>query len=111
VNGAGETFSNSDSAVIIPNGIRALSTDIESISLYPNPTADYTKLSIWSSISGPATVSVIDMEGSEFYSKAITFKQGKNDLILNILGISAGIYMVNLQCNNSSYSKRLVIVK
>jgi hypothetical protein len=112
VNHAGETFSNSDSSIIIPNGIAEIS-DIRHIALYPNPANDYTKLSIWSDATSPfsATISFTDMEGRVSYSKQTQINQGKNDLIIDISEISAGMYIVNLRGNNETYSKRLVVVK
>jgi hypothetical protein len=113
VNNAGETFSNSDSAIIIPNGISEVSSAIRHIALYPNPANSYTELSVWSGASSSfsATISVTDIEGKEIYNNQAEIAQGKNDFVIDISGINAGVYIVNLQSNNGTYSKRLVVVK
>ena len=113
VNNAGETFSNSDSAIIIPNGISEVSTAIRHIALYPNPANSYTELSVWSEASStfPATITVTDMEGREFYNKQSEIYPGKNDLVIDISDMSAGVYVVSIHSLNGTYSKRLVLLK
>jgi hypothetical protein len=111
VNNAGEAYSNSDSAVIIPTGIAQVNTAIRHISLYPNPADAYTELSVWSETSFTATITLTDIEGREFYSNQTSIAQGKNDYMIDLSGISDGVYMVNMNSNNGSYSKRLVVVK
>jgi hypothetical protein len=113
VNNAGETFSNSDSAIIIPTGIAEANTDIRHIALYPNPANSYTKLSVWSGASSSftATISVTDIEGREFYNDQAQIMQGKNDFIIDISDITAGVYIVNLQSINQVYTNKLVVIK
>ena len=113
VNTSGETFSNSDSAIIIPTGIAEANTDIRHIALYPNPANSYTKLSVWSGASSSftATLSVTDIEGREFYNDQAQIIQGRNDFIIDISGITAGVYIVNLQSINQVYTNKLVVIK
>jgi hypothetical protein len=113
VNSAGETYSNADSASIHTVGISEMQNNIRHIALYPNPANSYTQLSIWNdaSLSLPASISVIDMEGREFYGKQAVIAQGKNDLVMDISSMATGIYVVNIRVDNASYSKRLVIVR
>ena len=112
VNNAGETFSNSDSAIIAPTGIDELS-DIRHIALYPNPANTYTKLSVWSDATTPfsATISMTDIAGRESYIKQAEIIQGKNDFIIDISELSAGVYVVNLHGDNGTYTKRLMVIK
>ena len=112
VNNAGETFSNSDSAIIIPAGIAELS-DIRHIALYPNPANSYTKLSIWSDANLPfsATITLTDIQGRDSYVKQAEIIQGKNDFIIDLSELSAGVYIVNLHCDNGTYTKRLVVIR
>ena len=111
VNGAGQSFSNSDSAIIIPNGIADIGNGIQHIALYPNPAASYTKLSVWSDVSFSSPITVTDMEGREFYNKQSEIYPGKNDLVIDISDMSAGVYVVSIHRNNGIYSKRLVLLK
>jgi len=112
VNHAGETYSNSDSAIIAPLGIDEPS-DIRHMTLYPNPANTYTEFSVWSDANSSfsATLSLTDMEGREHYVKQTDILQGKNDFIIDLSGVGAGVYVVSLRCNNGNYTKRLVVVK
>ena len=112
VNHSGETYSNSDSAIIAPTGIDELS-DIRHIALYPNPANTYTKLSVWSDATSSfsATISLTDIAGRESYVKQTEIVQGKNDFIIDISELSAGVYLVNLHCDNGTCTKRLMVIK
>jgi hypothetical protein len=112
VNHAGETYSNADSASIRTVGVVDITT-IKHIALYPNPANDHTELSIWNDAltSVPISLSVIDLEGREFYSRLAVAVQGKNDFMMDFSAIGAGIYICNIQTGSELYSKKLAIVR
>jgi hypothetical protein len=112
VNHAGDAYSNADSASIRTVGLSEV-TSIRHLSLYPNPTTNYTELSVWNDADKTleTKMTVTDMSGRQMYSRAITLSQGKNDFMLDVSGYGSGIFILNLNGNGGSYSRRLVVVK
>lgn len=81
-----------------------------SISLYPNPTSDYTILDINSDISTEVTISVLDVSGkkvTEDNTKAIA--TGKQQIKLNLQNLPAGVYYVKVATDRGNITKKLLI--
>jgi hypothetical protein len=90
VNNAGETFSNSDSAVIIPTGISTIPTT-GTITLYPNPNSG--SFILRSSGSFGKEYTVYDMIGRVVSQGVITTDKQN----ISLKGISMGSYTLEVQ--------------
>ncbi len=97
-----QSFSKTVSAIL--PGTAPVSLDI-----YPNPSPGRTTLKIGGAITGPVRVSVFNMLGQEILNNTFEMDaSGKaNQIILD--GAPAGSYMVKVQTNSTTVSKRLVI--
>lgn len=79
------------------------------LSLYPNPTSEgYVNISIAdTNISKDLTVRVYSLLGQQVYEAKETFEEGK--LTLPTSNFSSGVYLVKVENENNSYTKKLVV--
>ncbi len=62
----------------------------------PNPTTGETKVMIAATISGKAQWTLTDNSGRVVMQNIIAIKKGNNNLAINVSGLSAGIYYLNV---------------
>lgn len=74
------------------------------IKLYPNPTSDFI---IVSGLLNGDMIKLLDMTGKEMYSSISNEKQN----IIDTQNIKAGIYLLHVEKNGKSITKKLVISK
>lgn len=107
--GSGETKWHKTS---IASGIYAPAMNLSGVTLYPNPAANSTNLSIELSQNESVNVSVINSIGQEVYtSKSNDFAAGVNTLNLNTEAWASGVYNVNISTANGTVSKKLTVTK
>ena len=70
-----------------------------SLSLYPNPASKNISIYCEGSNDFSAMVSVIDVGGKKVFSGVENIKRGKNQLKIDVSGLSAGIYAVVITGN------------
>jgi hypothetical protein len=77
------------------------------INIYPNPSSD-GRFTLETSISGPATLSVVDLLGREVWRQALPALP--KQLLVQPPGLRArGVYIVRLVTNQGASSHRLVV--
>jgi len=84
--------------------------DIVGVGLYPNPAEQSTSLIFDAQFDGTATISIIDLTGKvvrTFGEK--NFEAGKNTYVLNIEGLTSGVYVVNMNTGNSQFTQKLIV--
>jgi len=81
--------------------------------LYPNPALDNMKLRINTSVSGPISVTIMDVNGRQLSEQeGIFLTVGVNELPVNVSNLNAGTYICLI--NNSKgalFAERFTIVK
>jgi hypothetical protein len=93
-------------------GVRENNSEITKTNLYPNPSrvADKTMLSFEMAKSGNVTVEVYSLVGQLMKSTRTSLGAGAHEMQLDLGGMNAGIYMVNITVNGVTASKKLTIM-
>ena len=86
------------------------------IKIYPNPTNNSANISFNLSVSGSITLEIFNITGKKVYSLADNKSAGRHKICWNGTDgngaeLQSGVYFVKLSINNTSSSKKLVIVK
>ncbi|MBS1581205.1 MAG: T9SS type A sorting domain-containing protein [Bacteroidetes bacterium] len=79
------------------------------IDLMPNPTRDHLTVTLDMAGSNKGNLSFLDMTGRTVYAQAITAGQQRLDLDLAALGLTNGVYLVQLDHEKGKRVERLVI--
>ena len=66
------------------------------LSIYPNPSMDVFKASIYSLNSGTYFYDILDISGKKILQRSINLKKGNNDLDIDLTDQSAGIYYLSI---------------
>ena len=77
----------------------------------PNPVTDHTQITYYSSKDRILTFAVHDLLGSQVLMKEMEAHKGQNIFMLNLSGISSGIYLYSIGNDEVKATKRLVIAK
>lgn len=86
--------------------------DNSDVVLYPNPTANMLNISISvKEASSKGQVNILDITGKLLSSQTITLDSGKNVIQENTSELTSGIYFVQVKCNDSFITKKLVVIK
>ena len=88
-----------------------VATDNSDVVLYPNPAADKLSIAINSKESTKGLVNVLDIAGKVLSSQAVDLEIGKNVINQNTSDLPSGIYFVQVKCNESFITKKLVVIK
>jgi hypothetical protein len=82
---------------------------VSGMKLYPNPANDDVTLSFTGVVSSMLNVELLDQTGRVVYSKQIFGATGVNNHRMNVSGIAAGIYQLQVTRGNQTASRKLVI--
>ncbi|RFN57678.1 T9SS type A sorting domain-containing protein [Marixanthomonas ophiurae] len=85
------------------NNVEAISTS----TIYPNPTNGIFTIEVADSVSGKVSVTIVTVTGKVV--KQTTVETGANQI--NLSGMAAGMYIVNVQTENASTSHKLLLSK
>jgi hypothetical protein len=85
--------------------------DNSDVVLYPNPAADNLSIIINAKASNNGQVNVLDITGKILSSQDVNLENGKNVINQNTNDLSSGIYFVQVKCNESFVTKKLVVIK
>lgn len=78
--------------------------------IYPNPTTDAAVVSFISPVNANGTLLITDMLGQTVQAVPVKTVEGNNIVQLDVTGLSAGMYFVQLNCGGVvSLAKRLVV--
>ena len=95
----------------IPTSIKALATTDFNVSLYPNPSADFTNLNVTTKAATTGKVFVYNTVGQLVFEKAIALTEGANNIVIDTKNFSSGVYNVVLSSSNGSTVKKLTVNK
>lgn len=100
-----------EGTVSVVTGINDVKNNINSLSLFPNPTANNATLQ--TSLSEAAEVNVIisDVTGRTMFSQTQQMGVGVNWTIINTADYANGIYLVRIQNGTENQTIRLIVNK
>ncbi|WP_291725871.1 T9SS type A sorting domain-containing protein, partial [Bernardetia sp.] len=79
----------------------------EVFSIYPNPSRGVFNVRFGSLLPYDTEVTIFDASGRKV--KAQTFEKDKQEFVVDIQGVSKGIYLIRFNQNGASYSRTVVI--
>jgi hypothetical protein len=88
-----------------PSSVPVIPDNFVSVHIYPNPATDNVTIAL-SSHDG-ATIDICSMTGNLLREK--TIEKGMHAGIINVSGLSSGIYLVRIQTGNTIVNRKLVI--
>lgn len=94
-----------------PSGIASNNRDNTNISIFPNPAANETTLTIRSDVSGTATFKVINAIGQEVYVKQVNVNPGSTNAKIDTKDLANGVYFLLVESGKNSSTKKLIISK
>ncbi|MFM7637202.1 MAG: T9SS type A sorting domain-containing protein, partial [Crocinitomicaceae bacterium] len=89
-------------------GLDEESTEINGVSLYPNPTNGSSSLILEANTSGMAFVTMLDMSGKQVSDIKASLFEGENTINLTTENLNAGIYFVNVDFQGVTKTMKLV---
>lgn len=109
--GSGNNIFIDDINISGVSGINDASNDAAAFNIFPNPTDNEASILFNLEKKSNVTLKVIDMLGNVVYTYANNqLPAGDNKLVIDKLQVqAAGIYFVQMQINNTTLSKKLVI--
>ncbi len=82
------------------------------VKVYPNPTTGAFNVSFNAEEGKPYELQIIDTWGRRLFNRKAQGQSGQNIIEINDIGLSAGVYYLNLTSNNIPIkTKRLVVIK
>ena len=91
-------------------GLTTLS-GVEVSDVYPNPAKNQLSISLNALKNQQAAMQIIDLAGRAVQKKNVKLNAGRNNITFNILDLEAGIYLLNLQIEGGSLSRKFVVEK
>lgn len=79
------------------------------LSLFPNPTADYINLDFSLTENTDVIINVTDLTGKVVYSNNLTNKTGNQGLVINAKDFSNGIYLVSLKTKSGNITQKVTV--
>ncbi|MEQ8908054.1 MAG: choice-of-anchor J domain-containing protein [Vicingaceae bacterium] len=87
-------------------------SDVESLKIYPNPSANLTNISLNLSESKEMNLTVYDLAGKAVYRKDYgTMVKGKQTINLDVSSFAEGFYFVTLQLGDEQVSRKVSVVR
>jgi subtilisin family serine protease len=83
--------------------------DPGSLSIYPNPATAALTVSFFSEGSQPATIRMISLTGQVMLENQITTTAGQVTKEFNVSGFNPGVYLLQLESQGTTATRRLVI--
>ena len=106
----GEIRGNSSRALCLPPtlSVKNIGTLQADIQLYPNPAQNSANLDIVISGNADADIQLRDITGRSVWSTKAALTTGANRVNIPLNGISAGVYLLNLNTANGTLSYKLI---
>ena len=97
--------SGSGNVSILTNGSENASNSV----IFPNPAKNNTSLLLELNENSPVDLVILNTMGQVLKAMKIQGQIGENNVNLDLNGMSAGIYIVNVKVGNSLSTKKLII--
>jgi len=92
-------------------GIISLPANAPSINLYPNPASDAVNIAFHLPNSGKLAFRLFDMAGQELGGYVKQTQSGQQTEVIDLSGVSQGLYMLNIVFDGSDNTKSFSVVK
>lgn len=79
------------------------------IYIYPNPAKDRVAVNFDCSASGESVISMMDVTGKKVYSETFGSVEGNNSYIINLNGLSMGVYLMEVKNGEFTQTKKIVV--
>ena len=90
-------------------GLEEETTEINGVSLYPNPASSETNVNFYLQTKSDVTILVTDLSGKTVSSLELTnVLTGSNSAKIDCASLNSGVYYVTINTNNSSVTKKFV---
>jgi hypothetical protein len=89
-------------------GLDEESSEINGISLYPNPANNETNIEFNLQSKSDVTITVADLSGKTVSTTELNVLTGANSAKIDCTSLNSGIYYVTINTNNSSVTKKFV---
>jgi hypothetical protein len=89
------------------NNVRSLTID-NSISVFPNPSADLLSVQTGNSITGKGFVKIVDGNGKLVLEKELLFSASNNQHFIDISTLSIGLYLITIETENGTVTQKFV---
>ena len=86
-------------------------SSLNTISIYPNPTASFTNVNLYSSVNKNIILRLTNIIGKIVSEVNIHVVSGNNNINLDVSNLKTGIYFINSESINESKSIKLIISK
>ena len=86
-------------------------SSLNTISIYPNPTASFTNVNLYSSVNKNIILRLTNIMGKIVSEVNIHVVSGNNNINLDVSNLKNGIYFINSESINESESIKLIISK
>lgn len=112
-NGCSETFTTSVEQDQSPNCASTSVDDFDAqyVSIYPNPAHDKILIKVFSNTEEKATINVVDVTGKTIISQPTTIHSTENNILLNLSGVSSGVYYISIQAEATTFKNTKFIVQ
>jgi len=91
--------------------IENINDELSNFSIFPNPSADLTRIELELQGNSNVSIHVIDINGKIVMQENLGKQNDRVNYLLNTSILSSGIYNVQVITNNTFSSKRLIISK
>ena len=82
---------------------------VDMIMLSPNPAKNASTLRFTTASAKPIEVALISLDGKILWTNHLQAQAGENSLPIDVSGIAAGVYMVNLSDGKQCSTQRLIV--
>jgi hypothetical protein len=90
-------------------GVTEQSWNSENISIYPNPCQGKLGVEIESAAAATITLNVSNILGQQLISNVHTVKAGKNNIQLNLDHLTDGIYLLTIQGEKNTITRKVIL--
>lgn len=90
----------------MPSALGDEVSDEELINIYPNPAGDYANIQL--NFEGSAKIEIINLLGSVVYTKDV-YSSGQLNEVVFVGNLADGMYLLYVQADQQSYSRKLTI--
>lgn len=93
-------------------GIKENQLNVSQVTVFPNPAGDLTRISYYLAQPAKINIDLIDIRGEvlrQLYQE--NSSPGVHSQILNLQGISPGVYFIRTSANNQRVSQKLITVQ
>jgi hypothetical protein len=90
-------------------GLNEESTEINGVSLYPNPTSTETTINFYLETKGDVNITLSDLTGKSVGAiELANLTIGVNSTNIDCSSLNSGVYYVTISTNGSSVTKKFV---